>query len=723
MSYTPQNVQAFTSSYSGALAGMSASNRFPKDPNASNYVDVAMIAGAFAQELDTLRGSAVPNVLELYLIESLTNQFWFSRAPLSSILNFTPTTYAKQCAVVLGLVQAGIAYFAAQGIVPPTPGSGGGTTTSLVWQPGGTTGGNVYATPTELAAACKLLAGDVDISIDTSLGTASISAPGTYDFGAGGARTFVGNPQVSFLTGVTIAAADIVLKGLTGLYDCLIVNNSTNASGVIQTTGQLIFRQNGQGGVQQNAGASPFFDTKSGGLLELYMAEEGGIIKNSTGVNALHAESGGTIVVRMHDGAFINTNMLNDSAGAGQIIIETFSPSVAINPTQASWTNQTLINGSLAANVAYTDTAPLLGATQVQAAIDALKSKGGATVIIKPGGVASGNVYTTLLTGAAAARAINGNVTILFDTSVAALPDVAAGTYDFGSSGNRTFQSGGNQPLALITTLVGAAVIFKNVTNLKNVEIVNNSTVTLFQFDQASPIVTWEVVTFIEHNGGASVISLGSGGTLFMKDQAEVGFGSGSNSILATSGFCALVLEDDSYVDTNQLSDNSGAATLSVQQESGAVTLRTPQSGWTNTGNFYLGANIPYVIAVSLTLTQVKALTSATPFDLYVNHNNNANLTGAQIIVTQAFAAPGLSGATMTIQANGDAAGAILGATSMTVVTASSIPGSNPYPSRSSGARIQGTITATGAALSALTAGTFSLWLYFNNAVPGFKPQ
>lgn len=126
MSYTPINMQMFIASYSGAIAGMGASNRRITNPSAASYADLAAIAGAFAQSFDTVWNDATAaNVLELDMAEQLAESAWQQRSPVltANAQNLTVGTYTELTTALVAVIQAASTYMAAQGITPP--GAGG----------------------------------------------------------------------------------------------------------------------------------------------------------------------------------------------------------------------------------------------------------------------------------------------------------------------------------------------------------------------------------------------------------------------------------------------------------------------------------------------------------------------------------------------------------------------------------------------------------------------
>ncbi|VVB55258.1 Uncharacterised protein [uncultured archaeon] len=127
MPYAPINVAAYTSAFAGAIAGMAVSG-WIVDPTSADYNNATLVAGAFAQEFDTIWNNATAlNNLEIEAITSVVQQDFTGRGPgpLNSAQFQNPlnwTVAAKACAALI--LQSDI-FFAGQGINPGTPGGGG----------------------------------------------------------------------------------------------------------------------------------------------------------------------------------------------------------------------------------------------------------------------------------------------------------------------------------------------------------------------------------------------------------------------------------------------------------------------------------------------------------------------------------------------------------------------------------------------------------------------
>lgn len=111
MTYDPNNVQVFTAAFSGALAGMGASNKTPVSTNSESDVNVGLanVAGAFAQEFDSLYSGAT-TTLAISTIQELCESVWQQRVPQFSPPFTTPVTYEAICQALIAIVQAGIQY-------------------------------------------------------------------------------------------------------------------------------------------------------------------------------------------------------------------------------------------------------------------------------------------------------------------------------------------------------------------------------------------------------------------------------------------------------------------------------------------------------------------------------------------------------------------------------------------------------------------------------------
>lgn len=122
MSYTPINIPVYTAAFSGALSGMGASGRILTSADSSSYSNLAQIAGAYAQEFDTLWNDATTaNSFVLEAVQDLTSSSWIDRSP-GTANQIEPSTHAPLCQSIIAVIVAANGYLSDQGITPTTPG-------------------------------------------------------------------------------------------------------------------------------------------------------------------------------------------------------------------------------------------------------------------------------------------------------------------------------------------------------------------------------------------------------------------------------------------------------------------------------------------------------------------------------------------------------------------------------------------------------------------------
>ena len=111
-SYVPINSALFAAVFSGALGGIGAGLRTPTDTNSASATNVALVAvaGAFAQEFDTVWNSATPlDSATLHSAESLALGYFSGSAQPS--LTSGPTSFPKIIPALIALLTAGQAYY------------------------------------------------------------------------------------------------------------------------------------------------------------------------------------------------------------------------------------------------------------------------------------------------------------------------------------------------------------------------------------------------------------------------------------------------------------------------------------------------------------------------------------------------------------------------------------------------------------------------------------
>ena len=121
MSYTPNNIYVYMAAFSGALAGMGVQGRQPRDTVAADYSGQMLLAGAWAQALDTVWGPSA-DALNIEEAESLSIAFWSERQPLPLTPYTTASTWLSEAGAISAMMAQSKIYFASQGSAPaPVP--------------------------------------------------------------------------------------------------------------------------------------------------------------------------------------------------------------------------------------------------------------------------------------------------------------------------------------------------------------------------------------------------------------------------------------------------------------------------------------------------------------------------------------------------------------------------------------------------------------------------
>lgn len=143
MSYTPINSNIYLAAYAGALGGMGASDRVPADPNASDYIGLAAVAGAFAQSFDIEWNNVVSSSLDIESTKQLCETAWQDRAPQATAptldpetftwnnlnapsFSLNPASYTSLTRALIAMIRAAEGYYTLNGIpIPPAGGPPG----------------------------------------------------------------------------------------------------------------------------------------------------------------------------------------------------------------------------------------------------------------------------------------------------------------------------------------------------------------------------------------------------------------------------------------------------------------------------------------------------------------------------------------------------------------------------------------------------------------------
>lgn len=122
MAYVALNPAVFLAAYAGALAGMGVSGP-DIDSASATYTDVATVAGAFAQQVDTVWGARATTELDVELIGQACKSVWDGRFALADATTILPATYADTVTGLIAVVTAARAYMASISVSPTPIGS------------------------------------------------------------------------------------------------------------------------------------------------------------------------------------------------------------------------------------------------------------------------------------------------------------------------------------------------------------------------------------------------------------------------------------------------------------------------------------------------------------------------------------------------------------------------------------------------------------------------
>ena len=172
--YNPQNQAVFTAALSGTLAGMAVSGRINTDPVSANYANRVEVAGAFAQEFDTLWGNLKPTTdIDVLLVAQCCSGLWQGRLPEYNTASILPSTYFALATALIALINATKTYFTGLGLtpVPALP-----TAHQVTFMPGVPSGNDHVETWPEVELAIAETEGLITVIIDNSHAPAIVPA-------------------------------------------------------------------------------------------------------------------------------------------------------------------------------------------------------------------------------------------------------------------------------------------------------------------------------------------------------------------------------------------------------------------------------------------------------------------------------------------------------------------------------------------------------------------
>ncbi len=290
---------------------------------------------------------------------------------------------------------------------------------TVVWRPGGTTAGNVFATWPEVVAAVAKLNGSITIGLDTDLAPAVID-PGAYDLrpaGVSGPVTFVNASKTPPFAApfFQIGPGAVTIKGLSELDDVQVDNQSTVPVIAITTNGS--FTLSGNAEIFQT-GAAPFWRITAG-TYSILLTDFSLVTNSGGGGPAIVALAPATVFLGVDDVAALDTDMLSAPVGvvvvevapAGRFFAQAAAPTVVPTIHRQVGTSTIVVGtGKTAAIPVFLNATSKILVSLKTPVGDALTAKGYAALDADrvPGSLTSGGSFKISALAAAGGGAING---------------------------------------------------------------------------------------------------------------------------------------------------------------------------------------------------------------------------------------------------------------------------------------------------------------------------
>lgn len=210
---------------------------------------------------------------------------------------------------------------------------------------------------------------------------------------------------------------------------------------------------------------------------------------------------------------------------------------------------------------------------------------GASNIIWRPGAVSTGNVYGTWPEVVAAVAALNGEVSIGIDTTIApaTIPVGAWNLRPAGVTGPVTMVGATPTVAAPFVTIANAAVTIHGLNGLLDVQIDNRSTsnvmttgpdaISFFLRGFAAigqSVLAGAGVSFFHSTGGIVPFDL----TIYMGDFSYIGsFDGGVNAVRVDAALSQICVQDEAIFDTNQLVSPGTFVNVVVSATTASFTL------------------------------------------------------------------------------------------------------------------------------------------------------
>lgn len=478
--------------------------------------------------------------------------------------------------------------------------SGSGVGTTFVFKPSGVAGNNVYTVWADLYTDLQLIEGPRTIEF---VETCTIPA-GTYNFNSN--VTFVGNVGSTTSYPVEVSIADTVVLNNTSVFDNIYLQSLSSTNIFTFTSSNNTIYLNNSTFVA--AGAGYIYDVAGTTTINF----NGSSLENIL-TEVFNVAATGALNIRLNDNSSIGATTLSGDV-SGSVSVNNIDAGSTYSSTQPNLLSTvTESNTSVALKTYYDDSlaSPALSANNVQDAIDGLKGNLYNTFVFQPSGTATKNVYTSWTSLYSAFSLVNGPRVIEFDNSFASIT-IPAGSYSFGGNTElRALYKAASLPIN-ITCSNGA--IFNDVYLINGLNIISNSTFTLFSFSPTNKTLYLTNNSRLSPTSSGDMINLSS-------DSIKIYLDNGSRFSQPTS--------------TGYVVNLSGAATLDLYlSESVDVQESTLVDAGTGIFNIYFqDSSALYSDVQDFTGTENKNFIQVASQILYDDNLNTPNF-GATLVQT-----------------------------------------------------------------------------------------
>lgn len=445
-------------------------------------------------------------------------------------------------------------------------GGGSGITSVFVFRPGGVAVDNAYTTWTSLYAAFSVVPGPKIIEIDDSNAPASIPA-GSYDLNYNAIiRGFAGGATYPTLLSLDNGAE---LENPYKFEYIDITSNSNSQAFSFTLSPNSIYLNNA---FLTTAGTSVIFDI--GGNLSLYIDNGSDLITGTEEIFNILAT--GQLDIFIDGFSDISSDTLSGVVG-GALNIYFKDNSSTYSSTQTNLLfSPSLFRQAEAQYTSYNDVlvTPSLSATNVQDAIDALKTGAGVstTFVYNPSGIANNNVYTSWVNLYADLQLVDGPRVIEFVENAT----IPAGTYNF--ENNVALRGSATSAVYPVEVSIADLTTLSNLSRIENIALISLSTADIFNFTNTENRLYLDNSTLAANNSGY-IYSVPSGDTFSIYLEGYSALITDTSDIIdvPTTTSLNIHLEEGSAIEADTLSAAVGAV-VDIKLLDASSTYNTTQT-------------------------------------------------------------------------------------------------------------------------------------------------